>query len=517
VARVYVDLGIPRLASQYAGRQLQALQEQKADGDRIAKAQMLLAEAAMAENRDKDAEDYLLGALQSLPHNSALVPDALARLAQLQQGMGKLAEAKQNMKEGYRLLAERGIDNSVAFSRLRYLESVLLSIDGEFGRTDKLVDEAIKHALKVEGPLSATAIGIRMHRARMLIANNRPQEAFPLRDAALSAWHTLGGVHELRAALATADMQQFLAAKNFASYPETLAVLRDVQATLDSYPGPIPVEVRAEIEEGYGAALLNSGDIIAALPLLLRSSEVLGSPTQTLWRQLGAAGTRGDVNFVVGNYAAADEGYRQAIRVREAMGLGGTVYIAEEMKNLARSLTLQGRPEEALAFLATAPEFAKPDELPQRNLLAYERAFARFVAGDTAGALKLLPEDAANQLRPGYVELGQLRGEILCAAGDRPAGLQFLQRGIAEHLQMGINNQDTAHMRAIAGLCALELGERKQAEQWAASARSYFEAQPTVASYYKKPLVELEKRLAEGQLNGTGTRRVNPTTRTQLH
>jgi hypothetical protein len=50
-------------------------------------------------------------------------------------------------------------------------------------------------------------------------------------------------------------------------------------------------------------------------------------------------------------------------------------------------------------------------------------------------------------------------------------------------------------MRAVIGLCALSIGDRKRAELMAAQARSAFQAQPRVSAYYKKSLQQLEARL----------------------
>ncbi|HTN49223.1 MAG TPA: hypothetical protein VMK32_07325, partial [Burkholderiaceae bacterium] len=159
-------------------------------------------------------------------------------------------------------------------------------------------------------------------------------------------------------------------------------------------------------------------------------------------------------------------------------------------------------------------KFVADAAFPQpQNLIAYERAYARLIVGDAAEAAKLLPRDDPNPYGRGFgARFVQLRGEILCAIGDRFAGLELLQRAMADYLAMGMINPDLAYTRGIAGLCALELGERKQGEQWAALARSYFDAQPGVSPYFKKPLAEFERRLAESQPTRTGTRRVNPST-----
>jgi tetratricopeptide (TPR) repeat protein len=354
---------------------------------------------------------------------------------------------------------------------------------------------------------------MRLHRAIVLVYNLKPDESRRMHAAAVAALQTLGGVHELRAARATADLQLTLSLNGLVPYPETVAVLKDVRATLDSPAAPVPAEVRAEVDYCYGAALIMSGDVGAGVPLLLLSAQVLATLQQDLWWQYSVALWSGYAYLVTGDHVAAERAFRRALHRLEEWGRGQSAY---ETTMVARSLTMQGRPQEAEALLSAAPEFAAEARTPQpQNLVASERAFARLAAGDAAGASKLLPRDDPNPYVRGRGSASgfvQLRGEILCAVGDRPAGLESLQRAMADYLAMGMINPDLAYTRAIAGLCALELGERKQAEQWAASARSYFEAQPGVSPYFKKPLAELEKRLAESQPNRTGSRRVNPST-----
>jgi hypothetical protein len=50
-------------------------------------------------------------------------------------------------------------------------------------------------------------------------------------------------------------------------------------------------------------------------------------------------------------------------------------------------------------------------------------------------------------------------------------------------------------LRAVAGLCALSLGDRKRAEEFANEARRAFDAQPNVSPYFKESLTLLEKQL----------------------
>jgi len=52
-----------------------------------------------------------------------------------------------------------------------------------------------------------------------------------------------------------------------------------------------------------------------------------------------------------------------------------------------------------------------------------------------------------------------------------------------------------AHLRSVAGLCALAAGRRDTATAMAQLSRQAFVAQPGVSPYYKAPLQQLESAL----------------------
>ena len=91
---MYVDLGVDRLANEYATRQLESLRAQRANETRIARALMLLSEVALSAERDADAEDYAQQAVSAVRSNDAIAPDALALLARTQIRRRKHEEAE---------------------------------------------------------------------------------------------------------------------------------------------------------------------------------------------------------------------------------------------------------------------------------------------------------------------------------------------------------------------------------------------------------------------------------------
>ena len=126
IGRVYVDLKVDRLASHYAVRQLEVLRSQKADAPHVARALMLLAEAGLAAERDIDAENYARQAVEALPKNSELLPEALALLSRAQYRTGKRTEARRSVDEGKSILAARGVTKSVANAWLTFEDGALL-------------------------------------------------------------------------------------------------------------------------------------------------------------------------------------------------------------------------------------------------------------------------------------------------------------------------------------------------------------------------------------------------------
>ena len=90
----------------------------------------------------------------------------------------------------------------------------------------------------------------------------------------------------------------------------------------------------------------------------------------------------------------------------------------------------------------------------------------------------------------------QDRGELRCASGDHTSGLVDLTRSIRSQSAVSSPNHPwVARARAVAGLCALALGNRKEAEAFASEARRAFVAQPRVSPYFEEPLKRLEQQL----------------------
>jgi eukaryotic-like serine/threonine-protein kinase len=100
-------------------------------------------------------------------------------------------------------------------------------------------------------------------------------------------------------------------------------------------------------------------------------------------------------------------------------------------------------------------------------------------------------------LQPGWWFFGALFGEMKCVSGHAEAGLTLLLQTIGK-VDTGTtddNDPNLARLRAVAGLCALSLGDAAEAKKLAMQAHRAFTAQPDVSPYFKAPLVKLELAL----------------------
>ena len=205
-----------------------------------------------------------------------------------------------------------------------------------------------------------------------------------------------------------------------------------------------------------------------------------------------------------GDHDAADRYLRQTIDLRSKQGQSTFPFAAIDWAWLAINKSMQGRHQEAEDILANAPTFS---DLQVDPLTLYSRvipqtlALVRLNAGNIGGAQQVLPAtEPPHEDFPDNGSYYQVRGEIRCTAGDHIRGLADLTRSIRSQSEVSSPNHPwVARARAVAGLCALALGNTKEAEAFASEARRAFVAQPNVSPYFKKPLAQLEEQLATNQ------------------
>ena len=508
VGRVYADLGQDRLASEFAMRQFKSLQAQKASVPQIASSLLLMSEAALAAGRDKDAEDFAQQAANALSGGDAQLPDALVLLARAQVLNGKVATAAQTAAEARAALQTSSRPASSARAWLHYVDGFLLVSRDRFDDALPVFEAAIAEALRAEGPASRAATEMQIRLAIRLINRNRYEEARPFGEAAIATLESIGGVHLIRAARAKVHLQERKFAMGYAGYAESMAILDEALDFLKLQSHAVPVEVIAEVEfeKGVHRRELRRVRGRGAFGRVERAS-VLRASSQSLSTQMGIASTIGILRMGLGDHEGADRAFRERMEFRVKMGQGNTPFAAYDWWLVARNLSMQGRHAEAEAFLTSAPSFG--NETGDRtstysDVIPDALARVRLDAQDIRGALRVLPASSipAGKIDPAntssfYIDSWAFHGELACAAGQRSLGLSHLvmaEEALSRHISP--NSPELARVRAVTGLCALSLGNRKQAEELASQARRAFIAQPRVSPYFKEPLRRLEQRLS---------------------
>jgi len=501
IGRVYFELGIDRKTMIYAAQQLSSLRAQNADNVKIAGALILLAQAALTADKEVDAEAHLRQAIVLLPVSETLTPDALALLARALMYQGKMEETTQTLQEGQRILAAQKRPKSSAGAWLKFTQGQLLAIANRFAEAKPLFDAAIAEAIEAEGPGSPTAARVQRILGAMLMELDHLDEGREYARRAIAALEQAGGPHRVRGSLAKADAQLREYAQSNATFEETIAVLDEVSRFLRSTSSGAPPESLAEFDFMRARALMIRGDYESACPLAEASKALVLEGTQSMYKEFLLATPLGDCAMNLGDHEAADKYFRRALTLRNEMGGDHHPWAAIQWADIAFNLSMLGRHEEAEAFLGGAPKL----EAAQQTVYDTERVIpetlsrVRMNAGDVERARALLP---ASERHPKYADSSrifsfyELRGEIRCASGEYAAGLSDLERSIDSQMVIsGPNHPWLGRTRAVAGLCALKQGQRKNAEKLAGASRQAFVAQPNVSAYFKEPLKRLERQL----------------------
>lgn len=505
IGLVYADLGLDRLANEFATQQLQILRAQNASATQIARSLMLLSEVALAAKRDNDADAYAQQAVDALSKADAMLPEALALLARAQVETGKLTEAALTLSEAKMALRSSG-SNSSAGAWLLFVEGKLLENRNRFDEAHPVYQEAIAQAHKAEGPASGAAIEIQIALAKELMFRQRIVDGQLLGDAAIATLQKLGGLQRIRAARAKAMLQFYKFGTGFADYAQTIAVLDEVSGFLKSQSSAIPIDVLAEIDFRRGWVHLRYGEYALAEPLIQSSAQVLLESTQSLFDKLWVTAALGVLKMHLGDHGAAELLLREARNIRSRMGQADSPFAVTDWMWIAINLSMQGRHLQAEELLAAAPSIRdEPGDKTNSHEMFIPETLARvrLDAGDLRGAQQALESNPnPNWNRPpredtwAYFGHYELEGELMCELGQPSAGLAHLLR--VENIldrHASPNSPVLARLRAVISLCALSLGNRKQAEYFAEQARRAFVAQPRVSPYYKEPLKRLEQKL----------------------
>jgi tetratricopeptide (TPR) repeat protein len=366
-----------------------------------------------------------------------------------------------------------------------------------------IYEQAIDMALISEGPLSLTAVTHRLAFAGRLAQTSYSARAQRQIDAAMRTLHQLGGVHEIRAIFQTARLTFTRLIGEQTNYDEVLATLEKSRNALANASLPVPPWYFLQIDFMRARTEGARGNVVASWRLLETIAPALRQSESNLTDRLALASAMGSAAVDVGRHDLADSSIREWMALRRQRGQGNLPWAAQEHYALAMNLTMQGRTQEAEKILDEAPRFGEArgegkDPARFTKLLRWGRAEARLADGRASDALEILQgtEPSADALPSFWTHYRETLGEALCAAGRYREGVDLLRQAVAADEPTNFAHAPwLARRRALIGLCAAGMGDRRLAVRYAAQAREDFVAQSEVSPYYKAPLFKLERLL----------------------
>jgi len=269
----------------------------------------------------------------------------------------------------------------------------------------------------------------------------------------------------------------------------------------------LPEDVLADVEVREGWLALRHGDLGTATRLLERSVPIAEAATDGLIDRRWFATYMAALAMTTGQHEKADALLQQRMRLRVQAGDGRTPFAAYDWVQLSQNALMKGDFARAESALIGAPDFAPLGGDVQSGGTNYSRAIQEqrvrihLHRGEVAVALQRLPapygldpvEDRSDPTLAPYA----LRGEVLCAAGRPAEGLPYLEASISAMAPaLTSTAPGLARLRAVAGLCALSLGDTLSARTAARLSRAAFLAQPGVSPWFKLPSTRLAAALS---------------------
>ena len=507
VGGIFADMSSPKLAEEYAIKQIAVLALVDAGADDQARALILLARALEQQGKLADAELRARRAIVVASASPKLGVEARFALIDVLLVQRRDEVAKSELEIVDSVMKGGGDSMARESARAEWVRARIFHRSNRLDLALPIYERAIDAALRAEGPQSRLAIDIRFSLARGLRDVGEVDSSKRQLAAALATMRALGGADDIGAALAEARAMHemfftIFLSRRLISFEEALGTLERIRKRLDEPSSRVPEAIRARIDFAIGSLHLGWGDFE-------RGSELLASSAPVLQAQAEDPNTHGDIATSLawsamhrGDHEEADRHLRAAIELdRVAWPDGpGRVY---RYSDLARNLSMQGRFDEAEAVLASAPNVGTVpgqtvgDPMVYAAVVFLARARVKLDRAEPTAALALLPPDRADIDDYPFEDRRLLRGAALCALGRAREGLPLMEtyteRAAKESFAY---HPGVAHWRAVTGLCALDVGNRPRATELAGLARQAFTRQPGVSPYFKAPLLTLEKRLA---------------------
>lgn len=502
VGGIFADMSASRLAVDYFTRQSEALVQAGADDSRQARALLQRVLALKDDGRIGDCEGPARKALDLAHDDAALSNEATALLAGVLGASGQTDERDALLRRVKARLGGGTDPPSIAMAWLAWAQGHAAMQSNRFDLMVLSGLQAIDIAQRAEGPSSKTAARMKIVLGFNLIVANRQPEAMALIVPALAELEASGEAGVVRAAVDRADLWTQMEKERSIPSAEALAAVRHSRDAIDSLTVGVPQVIHARIDVDEASILVRRGSLAEAEALLMRSADVLRAaedPQSFRVYELGSVEAL--LAMTSGRHDAADRILRDLAAQRMAIGQGDNANAATDFAGLAQNRTMQGRLDDAQAILDAAPSFQPMAGVPAQEQqsdesIAWGFARLRLQRGDAEGALATMHdlEDGDDWSEP--YSLVALRAEALCGAGRATEGLPMMRDAIAARAGCADANDPTlARHRAVAGLCALAIGDRRHAEAMACESRAGFTAQPGVSPWFKEPLARLESAL----------------------
>ena len=486
VGGIFAEMGSSKLAVEYATRQVEALTTIRASDAELADAMLLLADSLTQQDRLADAALRAGRALELSAGQSVLEGRARVMLARVFTAQARYTEARAEIDRFGRdigaLPKPLPSELAVAEAESLWLQVQLRRGGGDSSANRPLWDKAIAAAMEAEGPTSQLAARIRIDYAYRLADIDGAAASEELRKA-LDAMRAVGGPDDVGAALAQSRVFAEMYEREQVGVKAALAAVTESQRTLAKLGSKLPESVRASVDFDLGWIYRNWGDVERAYSLQSGAAVALRQAAESPFALRIVETSVGMDADEVGRHDEADGLLRRGLELRKVDSAGFPQTVADGYVMVTYNLVHQGRLDEAERQLALVPE--RPSEAPLRALIRLER-------GDDRGVIKALAD-----FKPGFRDdPSDLLGAAKCRMGQPREGLSLLD-GFIHHRAPLVYEHDAALARArsLAGLCALSLGDRARAIEYAMAARRAFTGQPGVSPFYKASLLELERKL----------------------
>jgi tetratricopeptide (TPR) repeat protein len=391
--------------------------------------------------------------------------------------------------------------NSLAWTN--YFQAELFTVRNQFDEGIPFYERAIDSAMQSDGPLSVTAVAIRTSFAEKLTGYGKAKAGHEQYDLAIKTLLQLGGAHEIQAYFNSARLAHDLYQSWSMTSDEVVAEILRCRKLLTSSSMPVPDWYIAQLDFWIGEIQGISGNIHAAMPLLESSGGILRHEFSSMESIRRIAKVTGLIMSKSGQHDQAGKLLREALEMRLKAGMKRHPALAYDYSIIASNFAMQGKYAEANRVLDEAVHFeplrgseSGKDEFNQ--IIEWTRAGVQMELGSPKLALELLNENRPENDGIGLSVMFRAGlGEALCADHQFLKGLAHL-RYVLRETELGggyLHDPDMARTRAVAGLCALDGGDRAAALAYAAKARTAFTIQPGVSPYYKKPLEKLDRLL----------------------